>query len=64
MPIRFFADFRIYKSSDYLLLGYSWDLPGNKLVPADYDGDGRADTIVFRSGAWYVINSTSGITTA
>jgi hypothetical protein len=27
-----------------------WGDPGDKLMPADYDGDGRADIATFRVG--------------
>jgi hypothetical protein len=32
-------------------------------VPSDYDGDGKADVAVYRSGVWYVRNSSSGAMT-
>jgi len=34
----------------------------DKPVPADYDGDGRADIAVFREGTWYLQRSTQGFT--
>jgi hypothetical protein len=34
----------------------TWGLAGDKLVPGDYDADGRSDFAIFRDGLWYIRN--------
>jgi CSLREA domain-containing protein len=45
-------------SSNGSFAGIRWGLPSDKLVPADYDGDGKTDHAVFRDGTWWIIRSS------
>lgn len=51
----------IRNSSDDLVTAAQWGLPADYPVPADYDGDGKADQAVFRpsNGTWYIRLSSS-----
>src|SRR5262249_27628906 len=41
-----------------------WGLSSDYHVPADYDGDGKADIAVFRDGTWFIKKSASDVDAA
>ncbi|MDQ3798634.1 MAG: hypothetical protein M3384_04230 [Acidobacteriota bacterium] len=68
------ADFAVTRGIDVKLNWYAinnpagtlvveaeWGLAGDKIVPADYDGDRKTDLAVFRQsdGNWYILKSTN-----
>jgi len=50
----------IVRSSDGSAYQQQWGAASDLPVPADYDGDGRADIAVWRAGTWYIVNSGDG----
>jgi hypothetical protein len=52
----------IKKSSDGLAQYVNWGIGSDKLVPADYNGDGKTDAAVFRNGTWWIHESGGGAT--
>ncbi len=52
----------VWHSLDSFSGGYTpfqFGLNGDKLAPADYDGDGKTDRAVFRNGIWYIFQSSN-----
>jgi hypothetical protein len=42
----------------------TWGTAGDTLVPGDYDDDNKADTAVFRNGAWFILRSSDMVFSA
>ena len=38
---------------------FQWGISTDKPIPADYDGDGKADATVYRDGDWYILRSSN-----
>lgn len=50
----------VTRSSDNAVITQNWGLATDRLVPGDYDADGKTDHAVYRDGTWYILRSTNG----
>ncbi|GIU82241.1 MAG: hypothetical protein D6687_08815 [Acidobacteria bacterium] len=50
----------ILRSSDGGFQSVQFGTNGDKPIPADMDGDGRTDFVVFRGGTWFILRSSNG----
>jgi hypothetical protein len=50
----------VLNSHDDSMTAQHWGLASDRLVPQDYDGDGKTDFAVYRNGWWYVLRSSDG----
>ncbi|HLM03051.1 MAG TPA: FG-GAP-like repeat-containing protein [Pyrinomonadaceae bacterium] len=56
------GDWYIINSGANTFTGFKFGQVGDRIVPADYDGDGRTDTAVYRGGTWYLNRTSAGFT--
>jgi hypothetical protein len=55
-----FGTWFILRSSDGGVTSVGWGIAEDVPVPADYDGDGKADIAVYRDGIWFIFRSSDG----
>jgi uncharacterized delta-60 repeat protein len=54
----------LFQSSDFALVRYLSSPSALRPTPFDFDGDGKADVSVFRSGMWYLERSGAGFSSS